>query len=648
VSTFIRTSYRADIDGLRAIAVVAVLIYHAFPILLGGGYVGVDIFFVISGFLISKIIINQIEAQKFSIITFYNRRARRIFPALIFMLVTAFILGKFILSSAASEKLGMHMMASTGFVQNILLYSEDNYFNGSGELKPLLHLWSLGIEEQFYIFWPLLIIIFTRLKFNLWILILLLSIISFASSVIAVDNDRSAAFFLLQNRTWELLFGGIIALWCIKKGDVLKNNALAEVLSIVGFSLILYSLITLTPDSNFPGYLALPPVIGTGLIILAGPDCLLNRHILSSRFLVLIGLISFPLYLWHWPLLVYNRIAQSGSPSDISIACILVLSFVMAYISYAFVEKPVRYGVSKISTQSLYAALVVVAAIGFYANVLQPNPTFPTQNLLGQKNGGLLPLIQPLDGYNGSSTVSQWRDNKCFLNPKQNASDWSTDCVNLEYSSAPLIALWGDSNAASLVPGLLSLERLGQIRLAQFTSSGCPPIMNMSLSVRPECKGVNDFFLPKILEYQPDIVILSAQSYSLDVNTLSKLAKSIHQLQSSGIKNIILIGPSPTYPIPLPEYLLRYNKDGSSSFPLKVKRSIGAWEKSAEKKLPKFAQEIGVRYLSIIDTLCKTDGCISRVSNNDEFDDITQFDQHHLTAAGSRFVINNLIDEIVK
>lgn len=362
--------YRPDIDGLRAIAVLAVVAFHAFPGFIKGGFIGVDVFFVISGFLISTIIFENLDRGTFSFSEFYVRRVRRIFPGLSVVLLACFVFGWFALLADELNQLGWHMAAGAGFVSNLALWSEAGYFDNSAETKPLLHLWSLGIEEQFYIVWPLFLWFAWKRKFNLLALAVFVAFISFYLNIKGVNQDAVSTFYSPQTRFWELLCGSILAWFALYKKNSSANleqkvdswlavvvyreeveangKTLSNVCSFLGCLLLAYGLWRISKTVSFPGRWAVVPVLGTVLIILAGPKAWINRKILSNKIAVWFGLISFPLYLWHWPLLSFARIVESKAPSLRMRSLAVVLSVVLAWLTVRVIEKPFRIGNQRI------------------------------------------------------------------------------------------------------------------------------------------------------------------------------------------------------------------------------------------------------------------------------------------------------------
>ena len=354
--------YRPDIDGLRAFAVLAVVGFHTFPESIRAGFIGVDIFFVISGYLICANIFQSLEKGTFSFSDFYGRRVRRIFPALILVLLSCLVVGWVYFLTNEYGQLGKHLAAGSGFISNLVFWNEVGYFDNAADTKPLLHLWSLGIEEQFYIFWPILLWISWRRRFNLLLFTILVALVSFYLNLSSIIQNPIAAFYSPLTRFWELLIGSLLAYVLfykenitLKHVDKFKNLflnlsqakrykvALINIASLTGVLLIAYGFRRINNEQPYPGPWALLPVLGAALIITAGQNAYFNRVILSNKIAVSIGLISFPLYLWHWPLLSFNRIISGEQhPTVTSLLTILALSILLSWITYRFVETPLR------------------------------------------------------------------------------------------------------------------------------------------------------------------------------------------------------------------------------------------------------------------------------------------------------------------
>ena len=334
-------SYRPDIDGLRAIAIISVLLYHAFPEYFKSGFVGVDIFFVISGYLITSIILNQLGDSSFSFKLFYINRIVRLFPALMTVMFFTVIIGYFVLLPQEFTQLGKNLFYSTGFVGNIGFYNEVGYFDRASETKQLLHLWSLGVEEQFYIIWPFFLWITWNIKpYFIPAVLVTLILISFNINIKHISFDQEYSFFLPQSRFWEILSGGLIGWIEVKKG-YLKNSHILTIISGLGVTLIIISFIFVNSPGNFPGFLALLPVTGSGLLIVS-KDSWFNSSVLSNRFLIFIGLISYPLYLWHWPLLSFSYVINNGNTPKLVRGVLVIVALVLSIATFKLIEKKIK------------------------------------------------------------------------------------------------------------------------------------------------------------------------------------------------------------------------------------------------------------------------------------------------------------------
>ncbi len=332
--------YRPDIDGLRAVAVGSVLIYHAFPSWLPGGFVGVDVFFVISGYLITRILVSEMSRGEFSFFQFSLRRVRRLFPALLLVLAFCICVGWFILLPGEYIQLGKEIFFSSIFAANFYFWSQVGYFSANAYQNPLLHLWSLAVEEQFYLLWPLMVFLCVRIRISLVIMFTLVTAASLYASSIVTLHDPSAAFFLPFTRAWEFGIGAIMAV--VGRKPALVPPQLASPASAVGSILLVLSFVAIDETQPFPGLIALLPVAGAGLLIAAGPDAIVNRFFLSRPEMVAIGLISYPLYLWHWPLLSFAYIVEGGMPAPEVRVFALVSSVALAYLTWSLLERRVR------------------------------------------------------------------------------------------------------------------------------------------------------------------------------------------------------------------------------------------------------------------------------------------------------------------
>ena len=464
------TSYRPDIDGLRAIAVLAVIVFHAFPEWVSGGFIGVDVFFVISGFLITNLIQVRLREQNFSILDFYASRVRRLFPSLILVLLACQTFAWFALLSDEYKSLGKHISATALLIPNWIFWSESGYFDYAANTKPLLHLWSLGIEEQFYLFWPLTLCLLFKYKLNAIRVTSLLLLGSFLLNLFLIEKNTSATFFLPFTRIWELLAGSLLA-FCVQ-ADFVKhssfrtklssNTAVNQVLSILGLLLLSVGLLFIHQDQLFPGSWALLPVMGAVMIILAGNKAWFNQAVLSNRILVGIGLISYPLYLWHWPLLSFARILERGQPEwHISLFCIAI-AFVLSLLTYFFIERPIRFGNhQKAKTYTLITLMVITTGIGFFTYISDGfKSRFANQSI----------EVQLSDLTFDIPTSTEWY---C-----SDSSNEGPRC--LSSGPEPTTVVIGDSHALTIYAGLVErFKAKGQALGLYGGSDGCPPLLNV-------------------------------------------------------------------------------------------------------------------------------------------------------------------------
>ncbi len=457
--------YRADIDGLRAVAVLAVVVFHAFPSALPGGYIGVDIFFVISGYLISSIIYRSLEEGRFSFAAFYARRVRRIFPALLCVLLACVVAGWYVLLADEYKQLGKHTLAGTAFASNIVLWREAGYFDNAAETKPLLHLWSLGIEEQFYIAWPFLAWAACKLGWARLMLPLLVALASFWLNIHGMERDASGTFYLPMTRAWELLAGSLLAGVLLRRprlGGPFTSHAMA----VTGFALLAWGLAAIDKNTAYPGPWALIPVLGALLIIAAGPSAWLNRLLLSHRLAAGVGLISYPLYLWHWPLLSFARIVQSTTPSTTTRLAAVLLSIVLAWLTYRWIERPIRTPGAQPRTVAVLGVLMtLMAAIGlglYFQDGLAQRQTL----------AHVTPPIERLTDDDPQAHAA------CLATYGLSHEKIRYCRLSSPMGDKPRIALLGDSHAAALYPGLSA--QLAQTRRESLLMIGGRVFVNVA------------------------------------------------------------------------------------------------------------------------------------------------------------------------
>ena len=432
--------YRPDIDGLRAIAILLVVGFHAFPSTITGGYIGVDIFFVISGYLISSILFQSLNNNQFSILDFYSRRIRRIFPALIMVLVSCLFFGWYALTPYEFSQLGKNTGAGTAFISNFVFWREVGYFDIDSQKKILLHLWSLAIEEQFYIVWPMLLWMCHRFKWNFLAVTLLALFSSFILNVISISHDRVSVFYHPGTRFWELLIGAMLAYVSLEYRELFARlpKKFPDLSSILGLILVALGVILLKEDSEFPGWWALLPTLGAVLILASGDNSFVNRKLLKSRILIYIGLISYPLYLWHWPLLSFLRIIEGSEVPAMLRAIAIGIAFIFSVLTYFLVEGPIR---RRKNSRPLVIVFLLTAMclVGFLGLFVYKEQGFPERNSVAES-------------FRKNNWSYGWRNHGCqpeFLKV-------SSDCI-ANSSAAPEIVIIGDSHTQGLFLHLAKL-----------------------------------------------------------------------------------------------------------------------------------------------------------------------------------------------
>ena len=464
-----KIKYRADIDGLRAIAVLCVMFFHLGIPGFSGGFIGVDIFFVISGYLITSIIIKDIQSGQFSIAGFYERRIRRIFPALFSVIAFIIVVGAFLFDPEYYKDFGSTVTATTLFSSNILFWHRSGYFDINSLSRPLLQTWSLAVEEQFYIFFPLLLILiyrFSKSRYFQWILGI--CILSLIISIYGVFNYQVASFYLLPSRGWELLFGALLSTGFIPD---IKSNLYRNVASFLGLGLIVFSVCLYNKDTIFPGYTALPPVLGSTLIIYSGMGGSFIKNLLSFKPLVYIGLISYPLYLWHWPLIVISKYLSFTELTSLEITGIIIISFLFSILSYKFIEKPFR-GINPFITNRRKLFIYSVFLIVIFSFI---------GSLIHIKNGfyGRFSIqASVIEEMENNQNQSFWQKSENIDQIQKLMEGKLPPRVGL-ISSKPVFLLWGDSHARALIPAISYQANKNGLSGWITTQNGYPPLIGM-------------------------------------------------------------------------------------------------------------------------------------------------------------------------
>jgi peptidoglycan/LPS O-acetylase OafA/YrhL len=504
------SEHRPDIDGLRAVAILSVLVFHVSSAALPGGFVGVDIFFVISGFLISGIIFRSLARNSFSYVDFYVRRIKRIFPALLLVLCTVWFAGWAMLFSDEFEQLGKHVAAGAAFVSNVALWKESGYFDAAAYSKPLLHLWSLGIEEQFYILWPVIAALAWRLRIKLLYVVATLTAASFALNVARVGAHESATFYLPVTRAWELGVGALLAHWTVFESKQLaafvapRRNAIAG----AGALFILAALLVIDQHKLFPGWWAVLPTVGAALLIAAGPPAWFNRFVLGNRAMVFVGLISYPLYLWHWPILSFVRVVGGAEPSSAVKAAAVAATFVLAWLTFECIEKPIRYSKRGLApATALLGSVAAIGAVGFLS--------FAATLLPRSANYGL------------EKVVAAASARTPFPGPRLKALDRTESPLYEQGEQATKILMLGDSYIEQYYPRidrLLTSEPSAARTVVFAANGGCPPLPRVREIHHRYCDGLVERGLAYATRPDVDSVLIAAawQHYFLTADEFRK------------------------------------------------------------------------------------------------------------------------------
>ena len=621
-------NYRPDIDGLRAIAILSVVGFHVFPGLLHGGFIGVDIFFVISGYLISRIIFSALEGDRFSITEFYIRRIRRIFPALIAVLIATLFFGWSLLIGNEYRQLGKHIAAGAGYVSNFLLWSESGYFDHAAATKPLLHLWSLAIEEQFYIIWPVMLVFVWKRQWNFLKITVFIALTSFAINIYFINTNPVSAFYMPQSRFWELMIGGILAYISLHGPHL--NSQFKNSRSVLGFALLAAGLLLSSEYRPFPGWLALLPTVGTYLIISAGSDAWLNRNVLSSRIMVWFGLISYPLYLWHWPLLSFFRIADSGTPPFKTKVAVAILAVVLAWLTYKIIEEPFRFGSRvKLKVNILSGSLVLLLGAGL---LIGHGDLFPRNR--SERLDRIVSAFDDWDYPGKLQPLGKKAPGTYFV-----ASDRSEKTVFI-----------GDSHVQQYGPRIFNVVKNNPstANTALFMSAGsCPPIPNVFYDAHPgykACDEVRNYGYDFAERSDVNTVVVGACWNCYFLDELKKKTRGTYYILVDGKRDYFLGGDGVNVALEKLEqllkklgetkrvYLLLDNPEGKGFSPrafiegnrfenLKIDTtkksiSISKEELTLRNRLIQLAKRAGAGVIDPVSTMCDQNGDCKRMTDD--------------------------------
>ncbi len=630
--------YRPDIDGLRAVAVLAVVAFNAFTGAAPGGFAGVDVFFVISGYLISTIILDRLSRGCFELRDFYARRARRILPALCLVLATCLAFGYCVLLPDEFRNLGKHTAAAAGFAANIAFWRESGYFAPAAQFEPLLHLWSLGIEEQFYLIWPLLMLLAWRLRWSITLTVSLLAAASFAVSVVMVDLRAAGSYYFPLSRFWELGLGCLLAAVGAAPGRlrITVSGLAAECLPLAGIVLIAVAVLAFDEHTPFPGFAALLPAAGAACIIATPRASWFRQRALSHPWLVFVGLVSYPLYLWHWPILSFGAILHSGTPQAAIRTASVALSFILAIVTYRLVELPVRERRRPHVSVALAGTAAVLGMTGI--------AIYEHGGLAGRFNSnvreiGEVPRKDPLCV---RSVPQQGRFNYCRRTSPE----------------PPRVVFLGDSQAQGVFEGVASTLGANH-SLLLLGRGGCPPVLNVPESPgvydtdasRRDCNETWQSFVSYVQRTRPAVVVLVGSGSRFfpapDADGASELhwkeAERDAQAFEDGFSNllsalqpysrVIYMLEIPTFDSS-PECFLRPVQLPGKTCSPKVRRNELAARRTGYRTSVMEVQRRNpeMRIIDPIPSLCTSSAC-SQVSRSGQ---VLYRDEMHLSPAGGR------------
>jgi len=619
--------YRPEIDGLRALAVLPVILFHARIQTFSGGFVGVDVFFVISGYLITSIIQSDLAKGQFSIVNFYERRARRILPALFLVVACCLPAAWFWLWPNDMKAFSESVASVAVFSSNFLFLHQSGYFD-TAEVKPLLHTWSLAVEEQFYVLFPLLLFLAWRYA-RKWLvpLIIAVALASFLLADWGSTSRPAATFFLLPTRAWELSLGALVAFHLAKTPGRSGGRIGAEFLSAAGLALIGVAVFAFDERTPFPGRYALLPACGTALIILFGSPRTLVGRLLGAKPLVAVGLVSYSAYLWHQPILSFARELGDEPLRRAALVALMGLSLVLAYLSWKYVESPFRSR-SQFSRRQVFA-FAGIGSVIFLALGLVGHATNGFEARLTPEQRTLLSYI----AYDAESNY--WRGN-CFLMPEQSVEDFKEDC---SVSSTGGDLIWGDSHAAALTYGF----RVFSKRVVQYAGTGCPPLFDTTRAKRPHCKEFNDYIRSEISRIKPDRVFMHANwsLYKTEASreSVERTIRIVREL--SPTSQIVVIGSVPHWYRQLPKIILRKRSGLDDQYYL---GNSGVDElKRNDEFLRAVSTSSNVDFVSPIEAMCGTSGCLATI----RYEGVvmpTTWDESHLTAGASVFLARRILE----
>lgn len=629
--------FRQDINGLRAIAVISVVIFHFMPNLLPGGFSGVDVFFVISGYLMTSIIVKGLEKNAFSTFGFYLARAKRIIPALAVLCIALLIYGWIWLLPVDYKDLAKHVASSISFLSNFIYLRESGYFTTGSLEKWLLHTWSLSVEWQFYIVYPLILLAFKKIwglkKVLEFVSILLIA--TFAASVSYTYSSPESAYFMFYSRAWEMLAGGLIFLL-----PGVSANKLQQVLKYSGFALVFFGLFYANDEIPWPGYAALFPVAGTALIIFANA----KSFVIDNRVMQWLGKISYSVYLWHWPIVV--QLSYLGYSGDYFFASVgILISIVLGYLSYVLIEQYLTrvYPIVTLFRVLLFTLPIALFSVFVY---LKDGVISDLRPISKTEKAEFIELYKSKHQNLGEAYWLKCNAYKSLLDT--NTTDIAPECITQKGSGG--LFLWGDSHAESYSFGLRT-SIADSFPFYQVTSAGCKPSFvepeNMKGDLLRACRSSNELAIQKIEALKPDILVV-AQEYGHDTVDWELFLSKVEAL---GVKHLVVIGPLPQWLPSLPSVITKRHWESRERY--MIDRGLNREIVATNEKVKRNLVNSRVVFSDVINNLCDSSSgeysCLVKVGDTGE---LIAVDYGHLSEEGSLFVVSTIlfpqIEQLIK
>ncbi|MGY3572036.1 acyltransferase family protein [Vibrio paucivorans] len=629
-------TFRNDLNSLRAIAVIAVVLFHFNAPVLSGGFAGVDVFFVISGYLMTSIIVTAYQSERFSLLGFYHSRALRIIPALAVLCIFLMIYGWFMLIPVEYRDLGKNAFNSLLFTSNFTYWRNSGYFDPGSQYNALLHTWSLSVEWQFYVIYPIIVVLalrFLSIKTFKWFLVFA-AISSFALSVVASAKWPTPSYFLLPTRAWEMLAGGIVFLFPIALSKYKQHS-----LFYVGLSMIAASYLLAGKETLWPSYFTLLPVIGTALVIAANIQ---NNWFSNNRLFQNLGLYSYSIYLWHWPIAV---LLKEHVSTTWYIPVGIVLSVLLGFMSYTLVESRFRKHQDLKWTRQLFSKPTFIFSIALVLCFVVWDQRGITTDIRVVSTSAQSQFLNRYASHDYREKIYLSYSHECnFFDYKSTPNKVRTSLASYctDFSDRKVnVLLWGDSHAQAISYGLRHIP--SDLNLLQIATSSCRPSLNAAANSALKgtkfaaCKASNQFALNFIKRYQPEVVVL-AQANFHEQSDFTQLAKAIKAL---GVQEVVLVGPTPQWRPSLPRILAKGEYFDRSTVHIPYETLASDIEATNLALSVRYQTDKELHYLSLIDSLCdKQTGCLAKIDTENT---PIVWDYGHLSLKGSQYVSSELL-----